>query len=973
MRLTTTDKKPTPKTWLLPVALTGVILLLLSVDLIWNQEQAVEQTATIYCDAEQVKDGRFVNGDLTFGGGTFQSSAEARSGKYACRLTKENRYGMQYEKVNPQPNSHYRVQVWRYSTGGHQGFVAMEMQANGEVVKQQQEGVAVEEKEGWERLELWFEMPDSQLIESLKIYVYVDKRSGTTYFDDLSIEHFPPNESQSQNRFAPDQLNIKLEEKTYTKLSRQRWQAYKDGIIIIDESEQWSKGKLHSEKEEKEMPIELRLKGDWLDHLKGEKWSFRIKTKQQQTWNQMLTFSVQHPETRSYLNEWFYHQWLQKEGILAPRYDFLSLAVNGKSRGIFAIEEHFEKQLPELQQRREGPILKLSEDLLWLGLLEEYTYLSKGHGLPEKEERAFEQSEVQTFKEKKTLANPTLKKQFEEAQSLLHQFKYQKNSVGALFDSKKLAKYYAITDLMQAYHGLTWHNMRFYFNPIINKLEPIGFDGFGTVATRFGGGEFIGYHLKKERHPSRFFSYLFEDEAFFEQYIHYLQEFSEENYLKELLLDLEKATKERERYLQQEFPNYRFRATKIIDRGRVLRRLMTPKNEYSLLVRTGENRQVKVSNRHTLPLEIIGYGNKENEPETKLREVIFLHSTTMEEAPEWQDLDLPIKPKYVFFRVAGLEAIYSSSVSDWSTPKLQSPTQLSLQFTEPQNNVIYQVANNRILFQQGKHTIDEDILIPKGYEVYVEAGTTLDFVYQAAFISKSPIYLMGEADSAIKIYSSDGTGNGFTILQAEDRSKVNHVLFEGWNTLQKGNWQLTGAVNFYESDVDIAHSSFLSNHCEDALNLVRSEFTLSYSKIAETFADGLDADFCKGTINKVRFEDTGNDASDFSDSVITIEDCVILRAGDKGISVGEAARVHVKKAWIDGAVNGVASKDLSKLTIDDIMVKNCTNGFAAYQKKPEFGSASIVVKKYRQENVEHLYQIEKGSSLILEGKEVKNF
>ncbi|MEM8526283.1 MAG: CotH kinase family protein [Bacteroidota bacterium] len=973
MHLTTEKKAAAPKSWLFPTALAGVVLLLLGLDWVWNKEQNTEQTATIYCDAEKVRDGRFVNGNFSFGGGDYQSGGQSRSGKYACRLTAEHRYGMQYEKVNPQPNGRYRVQVWRYATAGHQGFVAMEMRVDGKVIEQQQEGVAVEEEQGWERLELWFQLPENQLIDTLKVYTYIDERSATTFFDDLTIEYFPPNEKQNTNHFSPDYLKLQVEEKVYDKLSRQRWQAYKDGIILIDESEQWSRGQLYSEREEKEVPIELRLKGDWLDHLKGEKWSFRIKTKQQQAWNQMLTFSVQHPETRSYLSEWFYHQWLQKEGILAPRYDFLSLSLNGKSRGIFAVEEHFEKQLPELQQRREGPILKLSEDLLWLGLLEESTYLSKGHGLPEKEERAFEQSEIQTFKEKKTLSNPTLKKQFEEAQSLLHQFKYQKSNVADLFDTEKLARYYAITDLMQAYHGLTWHNMRFYFNPIINKLEPIGFDGFGTAATRFGGGEFIGEHLKIERHPSRFFTYLFENEDFFKQYLQYLKQFSEESYLEQLILDLKQATEERERYLQQEFPKYTFRTSKIIDRGRTLRRLMTPKNEYSLLVRSSENGQLHVSNRHAVPLEVVGYGNQKDEPTSNLEKPFFLHSTTVEDAPEWKELEIAIKPKYLFFRVSGFDEIYSSSVSAWSTPKIQTPTQLALQFNDLQSNSVYKVAENRVLFSEGKHTINQDILIPKGYEVYVEAGTILDFVEEAAFISKSTVYLMGTADNAIKIHSSDGTGNGFTILQAAARSSVNHVLFEGWNTLQKGNWQLTGGVTFYESNVDVAHCAFQRNHCEDALNFVRSEFTLSHSRIANTFSDGLDADFCKGTINKVRFEDTGNDASDFSDSAITIEDCVILRAGDKGISVGEAAKVYVKKAWIDGAVNGVASKDLSKLTIDDIMVKNCTNGFAAYQKKPEFGSASIVVKKYRQENVEHLYQIERGSSLVLEGKEVTNF
>ncbi|MEL6719141.1 MAG: hypothetical protein AAFP82_10525, partial [Bacteroidota bacterium] len=226
MRLTTTNKKSTPKSWLFPVALIGTIVLLLSADVIWKKEEGVKEVTKIYCDAEQVKDGRFVNGSLSFGGGAYQSSAEARSGKYACRLTKENRYGMQYQKVNPPPSGSYRVSVWRYATAGHQGFLAMEMQSNGNIIERKQEGVATEEKEGWERLELFFELPDSQLVDTLKIYVYVDERSGNTYFDDLAIEYSPPNKKSENLPFSPDRLDIRLEKKAYRKLDQQRWQAF---------------------------------------------------------------------------------------------------------------------------------------------------------------------------------------------------------------------------------------------------------------------------------------------------------------------------------------------------------------------------------------------------------------------------------------------------------------------------------------------------------------------------------------------------------------------------------------------------------------------------------------------------------------------------------------------------------------------------------------------------------------------------
>ena len=49
---------------------------------------------------------------------------------------------------------------------------------------------------------------------------------------------------------------------------------------------------------------------------------------------------------------------------------------------------------------------------------------------------------------------------------------------------------------------------------------------------------------------------------------------------------------------------------------------------------------------------------------------------------------------------------------------------------------------------------------------------------------------------------------------------------------------------------------------------------------------------------------------------------------------------------------------------------NCKTGFAAYQKKPEFGPANIEVKRYGAENVAQLYLLDKGSKLMLIDKEI---
>ena len=190
------------------------------------------------------------------------------------------------------------------------------------------------------------------------------------------------------------------------------------------------------------------------------------------------------------------------------------------------------------------------------------------------------------------------------------------------------------------------------------------------------------------------------------------------------------------------------------------------------------------------------------------------------------------------------------------------------------------------------------------------------------------------------------------------------------NTLQRADWNLTGAVNFYDADIDLLNCSFINNHCEDALNTIRTLFYMKDCKISNTYADGFDADFCEGLIESLSVEDTGNDALDFSGSMITIQKVDIHRPGDKGISVGEEAYVKVTSAFIQDASIGVASKDLSRLKINLVNMVNCKTGFAGYQKKPEFGPGTIEVARYGAEKVARLYLLDKGSKLMLVDKEI---
>ena len=105
--------------------------------------------------------------------------------------------------------------------------------------------------------------------------------------------------------------------------------------------------------------------------------------------------------------------------------------------------------------------------------------------------------------------------------------------------------------------------------------------------------------------------------------------------------------------------------------------------------------------------------------------------------------------------------------------------------------------------------------------------------------------------------------------------------------MKNATHQVSGAINFYNSPVNIYNTSFNDNLSEDSLNIFRSDFLLENVSFLNSKSDALDVDFAKGSILNSRFVDIGNDALDFSGSNVTIDGATISNASDKVISAGE--------------------------------------------------------------------------------------
>ena len=90
----------------------------------------------------------------------------------------------------------------------------------------------------------------------------------------------------------------------------------------------------------------------------------------------MNRFELQHPRTREYMNDWYFHKMNKNFGLIAPRYGFIRAFVNGKRFPIYAFEESLDKRLIENNRRREGPTFNLVDKKLLNGRTHWYQNIS---------------------------------------------------------------------------------------------------------------------------------------------------------------------------------------------------------------------------------------------------------------------------------------------------------------------------------------------------------------------------------------------------------------------------------------------------------------------------------------------------------------------------------------------------------------------------------------------------------------------
>lgn len=303
-----------------------------------------------------------------------------------------------------------------------------------------------------------------------------------------------------------------------------------------------AKIKLTNDKITEFFKVKIRAKGDRTMHrIDIDQMSYKIDVRKNKYIFGMEEMSIQKAIIRNYGWELLFQEVAKKEGLINLKIIPIKLLRNSEKLGIFVIEEGFSKELLEKQGRKDGPIIGIEETLN-----HNFPYLT-----------------YDFYSEKKwSLEYPDI---YLASKNNLEVFKknYSKGDfkISDYFDIELWAKYFAIIDVLKAYHAAVPKSVKLYFNSSTGLFEPIAFDA--QISSGYDDFMFLDFYKNDQINcgfvciDKNWLKVFFnkKNPEFMEFYIKYLEEYVSDNYLNSIKNIITKKIEPFNEIIYSEFPN----------------------------------------------------------------------------------------------------------------------------------------------------------------------------------------------------------------------------------------------------------------------------------------------------------------------------------------------------------------------------------------------------------------------------------
>jgi hypothetical protein len=781
-----------------------------------------------------------------------------------------------------------------------------------------------------------------------------------------------------------ERLDIDIKFEHLHKLHEKREEAMRRGVLVTGADDMVPAIIKHRGRS---VRVKLRLKGDLTDHLDGDKWSMRVHVKGSDQIFGMRRFSLQAPKTRNFHLEALFHEHLRHEGVLALRYFFVEVAVNGKDIGLMAFEEHFGKELLESQDRREGVLVKFDESLFW-----DYR-VANGQAGPFNNHYWVR---VVPFAGGDVARSAKLSAELRNAQGLLTGFVRGELPARDVFDIEQLARFIAIAEVWRAPHALSWINVRFYYNPLTARLEPVGYDAKALTASNPFGLVSVGGTFPRQ---------LLSDDDVREAFVAVLPRIAREMVdgttaellgpLQEELLTLlhrefpllarftfEVPRRHSERLIEinednfwhfdqsMGLPDHELVAPVIAEiRDEPSRRVLELVNTLPVEVSVASLRSLGASGAEWKPLALASGALPMALPPTEPRR-----------APT--RIDVPLDASGNGSPVTRIEGIarVRGRAEPFAFVALPRPSKVD-ENPLPEASLEQALAAHPFLrhdgtsfalsVEPGVHEVDGWLVLPDRYGLTLPAGTRLRFETGRGLFARGPLVFRGSADAPVVLEPRAESFAGVFVVESNEPSTWTHVHVRNTTGMKLPGWEVTGAVTFRRNRVSLEDCVFADNSAEDALNIVRSEFSMRAVEIRDARSDAFDGDFVTGSIEGGHMTRIGGDGIDVSGSKIEVRGTRLSDVRDKAISVGEGSELRASDLTIERVGTALAVKDRSEARIEASTLSQISHvALMSYTKKPEFGGGSLSAQDLSIEGVSRLAVAQTGSRLEIDGEAV---
>ncbi len=236
-----------------------------------------------------------------------------------------------------------------------------------------------------------------------------------------------------------------------------------------------------------------------------------------------------------------------------------------------------------------------------------------------------------------------------------------------------------------------------------------------------------------------------------------------------------------------------------------------------------------------------------------------------------------------------------------------------------------------VRFAAGEHEVSQTVVIGPRQVLEIEPGATLRLGPRVSIHVRGRLDARGTAAAPIRIERANASAPwGALVLQGPGASgsALAHAVVTGGSLAR-----LDGAA--YSAMVAIADAGQVSiEHCrfggarlgEACLWVTRAEASVRNCTFDDDAADALSYYLATGAIERTAIARSGNDAIDIAGGSVVVSGVEIDTAGDKGISIGERARVVVRGARIRHAAIGLQVRDGAEAIVADGAIEACPVG-----------------------------------------------